>query len=611
MLRRSVIILSLLFAGAASAQEVGSAPAFSQKAEPAVHALVAPALDAPARRFTLPAPDAEEFAVMRANNARQKRLQIGFGRSLPAGLASLSLDGLAWQTLAVGSRVARVEIESPGAAALRAAVDARALPKGMEVRAYAPGEPRVAHEPLRSGHKASLAEQRGDVIGLELFAPAGVETRGAQLSLTGLTHLAVHPLSWDRKHVSDIGASGACNIDVACHPDPEWYEVGKGVAKYVFTDENDDGYLCTGTLLNNLAQDGTPLFTTAEHCIGSQAYASTMVFYWHFDRATCGGAVPTGGYVSANTTTGGAQLLAIAAPNDMVLLSLNQDPAPDTLLIGWDANEPVQGAAVVGIHHPSGDLKKYAGGTVTDFTQYSSDTHSAKGTHLRVEWSEATTEGGSSGSGLFNDSYQLIGTLEGGGASCSALGEPDWYGRLDQAFEKFEPWLVDGAGAGPPADEVVTPVVDGETVHADLDHGEWHYYSITLPSAALGRLDAYLTVFEGDADLYIREGELPLATHYGCRSWQSGTSDESCSVTDSTPPGTWYIGVYAYDGPVSYALEVELADTTAPPPPPPADSGGGGYGAWLWVMVAFAWGRYRRRAWTTRSNFFASPSGRR
>src|SRR5690606_29692608 len=117
--------------------------------------------------------------------------------------------------------------------------------------------------------------------------------------------------------------------------------------------------------------------------------------------------------------------------------------------------------------HPSGDLKKYAGGNVTDFTSYSSATHTASGSHLRVIWHTATTEGGSSGSGLFNPSYQLIGTLEGGGASCDAPTQPDWYGRLDRAYDKFTPWL-DPDGTSPPAPPTATPVADGETVHADL-----------------------------------------------------------------------------------------------------------------------------------------------
>ena len=54
------------------------------------------------------------------------------------------------------------------------------------------------------------------------------------------------------------------------------------------------------------------------------------------------------------------------------------------------------------------------------------------GNYLRIgAWDEATTEGGSSGGCLFDSSTKrCVGTLSGGFASCSALDQPDWYGRL-------------------------------------------------------------------------------------------------------------------------------------------------------------------------------------
>ena len=275
----------------------------------------------------------------------------------------------------------------------------------------------------------------------------------------------------------------------------------------------------------------------------------------------------------------------------------------------WNANAPVRNSPVTSIHHPAGDLKKYAGGSITAFTQYSSAAHTESGTHLRVVWDTATTEGGSSGAGLFNEDYQLIGTLEGGGASCGALTAPDWYGRLDQAYDKFAPYLDPVGDGQPPVDVTVTPVNDGDTVHGDLVAGEWHYYSITLPDSERDELNTWLTVFSGDADLYLREGDLPLETHYGCRSWNSGDEDEACSATDSSTPSVWYIGVHAYSGEVSYALEVELGGAT---PPPVVDSGGGGgHGGWLVAAGLLGWWRHRRVRWTTRSSSCVTPNGTR
>ena len=45
-----------------------------------------------------------------------------------------------------------------------------------------------------------------------------------------------------------------------------------------------------------------------------------------------------------------------------------------------------------------------------------------------------TTEGGSSGSGLWNESHRLIGQLQGGFAACGN-DDPDWYGRFDVSWD--------------------------------------------------------------------------------------------------------------------------------------------------------------------------------
>ena len=43
-----------------------------------------------------------------------------------------------------------------------------------------------------------------------------------------------------------------------------------------------------------------------------------------------------------------------------------------------------------------------------------------------------TTEPGSSGS-LFDENHRIIGQLWGGGASCSNLNSPDYYGRVSNS----------------------------------------------------------------------------------------------------------------------------------------------------------------------------------
>ncbi|MFM8964344.1 MAG: T9SS type A sorting domain-containing protein, partial [Sphingomonadales bacterium] len=52
-----------------------------------------------------------------------------------------------------------------------------------------------------------------------------------------------------------------------------------------------------------------------------------------------------------------------------------------------------------------------------------------------VEWDRnTTTEGGSSGSPLFDQNHRIIGQLWGGGASCQNLSAPDYYGRVSNSW---------------------------------------------------------------------------------------------------------------------------------------------------------------------------------
>jgi hypothetical protein len=99
---------------------------------------------------------------------------------------------------------------------------------------------------------------------------------------------------------------------------------------------------------------------------------------------------------------------------------------------GWD-NSGTNPTSTVSIHHPSGDIKKisFDDAAAAPVTAMGSEAQGCWG----VEWDRnTTTEGGSSGSPLFDQSKRIIGQLWGGGASCSNLSAPDYYGRLSKSW---------------------------------------------------------------------------------------------------------------------------------------------------------------------------------
>ncbi|WP_226858627.1 trypsin-like serine peptidase [Diaphorobacter aerolatus] len=62
-----------------------------------------------------------------------------------------------------------------------------------------------------------------------------------------------------------------------------------------------------------------------------------------------------------------------------------------------------------------------------------------------MNWTQGTTEGGSSGSSLLytiGSTRYVTGTLYGGLANCSNLNGKDWYGRFDTPYKaKLKQWL--------------------------------------------------------------------------------------------------------------------------------------------------------------------------
>jgi hypothetical protein len=156
-------------------------------------------------------------------------------------------------------------------------------------------------------------------------------------------------------------------------------------------------------------------------------------FNWQAAACTNPGSSPTFQSLS------GAVLRSRRSPSDFALVEITGGLVGGTVpasynpyFPGWD-NTNIAPSTTVSIHHPSGDIKKIAfdDNPATAATAMGSE---ANGT-WRVVWDRnTTTEGGSSGSPLFDQNRRIIGQLWGGGASCSNLTAPDYYGRLGNSW---------------------------------------------------------------------------------------------------------------------------------------------------------------------------------
>lgn len=388
----------------------------------------------------------QKTAQRNAETDKRKPLRVGFPREIPAAVQALPLSSLDWQLLSDGSKAARVAVVAADAAGLRVGYRVSGPAQGLAVRFAGSGRDEIYLAEAIGKELLWSPVLEGDTATIELHLKRGFDASQFTVNLETLSHLIYAGADLGRKDIRDIGDSGSCNIDIACvtSPSQALLDAAKATAKMVFTDTTGT-YLCTGTLLNSTA--AAPYFYGAAHCIDTQAAASTLNTYWFFDAISCNStAIPP-----YQLITGGATLLVTDPTMDVTLLQLNQSPPNGAVRAAWNASVIPTGATVVGIHHPSGDLKKFSQGTMRGYAKgpaaYGSTPRfqAGKDSFINIQWFNGTTEGGSSGSGVFTYNaagyYELRGGLEGGAASCSNLSGIDRYSRMDLLFTRLAPYL--------------------------------------------------------------------------------------------------------------------------------------------------------------------------
>ncbi len=459
--------------------------------------------DAPRLRIALPAPGVSERRLLKSANAARaskdkdarraagkgRALAIGYGRTIPAAAQVLNGAALSWVALADGSFVARIDVSSEGAAAVRLALAAGAMDPDVSVRFVGSASAAevfgpypinvIADATARNGAYWSPVLE-GATATLEIHRPADVSPASLQLALSRISHLAVAGERLRRlspRDVADIGSSEVCEIDVACVTPPSLalLDAASAVAKTLFTGEDGLSSICSGTLLNDSITSGTPYFYTANHCIDSAKAAETLNTYWFFDAVSCG-SLKTPPYV---LKAGGATLLGRSDDWDWALVRLKESPPAGSYFAAWRAEQLPPQAIATAIHHPEGDLKKWSQGTTPGYQFYPEDGSS----FIKMQWNQGVTEPGSSGSGLFTflasaDHYELRGGLWAGDSSCANRAGIDEFSRLDQALPYLRQYLTPNSTSA----TGVVPVV--EFYHRGLDH-----YFITTSPLEINNLD--------------------------------------------------------------------------------------------------------------------------
>lgn len=386
--------------------------------------------------------------------------QIGVAREVSDTATPQKISSaMGWSASAGGGRVSALRFRSPGALGVRVGLLVKGLPFGSVVRFYADGSDKIFEIPgqeivtsiqrnLDAGETGDAAHTYwspnlgGEAITVEFEVPPGISTDAVQVAIPSLSHVFVDVSKLDS--ITKIGQAGSCNLDVTCNS--SYSETSRSVAIADFIKDGAN-YVCTGTLLNDRMSSGIPYFLSANHCIPTQTVASSLYTRWFFRSTSCNSTQLNPGVVVMTT---GATLLYATTDTDTSFMRLNSAPPAGAIYAGSSPYSLDPASRVGGIHHPLGDMQKYSDGVATGTAACTPDGYcgasvSSAAKFWRVSWLAGTTEGGSSGSGLFtrmNGKDYLTGQLFGGSASCTNPGGTDYYGRFDVAYvAKLWQWL--------------------------------------------------------------------------------------------------------------------------------------------------------------------------
>lgn len=279
----------------------------------------------------------------------------------------------------------------------------------------------------KASKKFAVAPVLGDVITIQYEVPKAQGTPN-NFDIDRVNHDFIGILKFDRRPYYGQEA-GSCNIDVNCELGDKWTEVKNSVVRLIV----DGDEICSGTLINNSAEDGKPYILSASHCYDRWNYAETTVYTFNYESPYC---APLDG--DPMHSLSGAIMKAQFDSLDFALVEMDEIPPPDfrPYYAGWDRTGELPDSSV-SIHHPKGDIKKIA--FDYDFAKYftfrsPSIKNPENGSFQILKWDAGVTEIGSSGGALFSMDYNLIGTLSGGYAVCANPIE-DSYARFDMQWD--------------------------------------------------------------------------------------------------------------------------------------------------------------------------------
>ena len=490
--------------------------------------------------WTVPRP-AAEIETLENSLSPDKMYDFGVAVPLPKNL----LESPSKTLLPDGRAYIRQPIHAPGAYGINlnfktfrpgqsgklwvVSADAEAYIGGFDRRSVTPGIP------------FATAPVRGETVYLEFIYDPAEEGIAVELAEAVYEFADIFEVS------RAFGSSGGCNRNVNC-PEYAAYSDAKRSVAMILTSNNVRW--CSGAMVNNTAQDGKPYLLTARHCNTTP----NSIFMFNYESPDCSNIDgPTG------QTIQGCTIRVDWDVSDVTLVELSSPPPTNffAYFSGWNAS-PQAADSVAGIHHPKGDIKKisFDTNTVVSASYAMGDTALS---HWRIlNWETGTTEGGSSGSPLFNTDKQIVGQLHGGQASC-ANSASDYYGKFAYSWN----------GENTPATGLKFWLDPGNTGATELDGTDFNapQYDYDLAVTGLAGPDSVYCRDSADWVVSVRNNGMITAQAFRVRLFRNGAELAVKEVNQSLSFGNvWpvsFTGVAMNEGNNAYSATVEFLSPLA------------------------------------------------
>ena len=369
----------------------------------------------------------------------------GWGSRVAAPIAvdyALGKSG-SWSTLKGGDRVWSLVIKSKDALGMAFQLDKFYLPQGSKLYFYNKDKSQILGAYTESNNNAKrvflAGILTGDEVVIEYFEPARVKNLGS-FRIFNVMHIykedGIEAAAPSNAQQRDFGSASGCNVNINCPEGADFQTEKKSVVRIIMVLEEGMGY-CTGSLVNNTNEDGTPYVLSAYHC--QSDYTPMYDFYrfdFNFEGSDCTNPTEAPSYNSIL----GATTVAGYADTDfqLFLLSQNVPIAYTPYFLGWKRDLSYRPLGAHMIHHPQGDIKKYSkeNATVVIFNNtisWDNDLVTSSRSHFRMYIDIGSFEGGSSGCPLIDNDGYLVGQLHGGTPLCTNA--EAFLGRFAESWE--------------------------------------------------------------------------------------------------------------------------------------------------------------------------------